>query len=169
MSHQKARIAICLCLFLDKKRPLFNQQCNAWDIESSELIVYHMTTTLSVSSSKFSQSSLQLQQTSVTLWPLPMWNFPVSCSPSLLIFSVLMPESKFTWIICGFQCYIRWHQFIQISVFSSVVGSVCNSSFRAAIFIQCLCCLNKFNIEIHNTHITTKTWVTNGNSRLACM
>ena len=48
-----SQVAIGLCLFLDRESPLFYQQCNEHDIENSKLIGCHVTTAMSVSSSKF--------------------------------------------------------------------------------------------------------------------
>ena len=68
------KITIWFCFFLDQESPLFYKQCNASDVEDSKATGHRMITALSVSKS---QSSLRLQQTSVTQWPLPIRYCPV--------------------------------------------------------------------------------------------
>ena len=80
-----SKITICLFLFLNRESRLFYQQCNARDIENSKLIGHNMTSAMSISCSRSNRSSLPLYQTLVTHRPLPIRDFSVCSSPSVLI------------------------------------------------------------------------------------
>ena len=108
-------------LFLDPKRPLFYQQCNARDVENSKLTGHHVTIALWVQSSKLvaivadvndpatlshSEIFLFLIRRLCWLWFVLMLEskFSVSSQPSVLIMmwnlNCLYPLHRLCWLWC---------------------------------------------------------------------
>ena len=73
-----SEIAIGACLFLDRESALFNQQCNARDVNNSKLIGFRVTTGLSVSGSTFVAIVADVND------PMTLFHSRVSC----LLFAV---------------------------------------------------------------------------------
>ena len=90
------------------------------------------------------QRQSEADSVSVTQWPFPIQDFPVTTSLLCLcwLWYVLMPYFRIFLIICVLRWYVGRRRSVSMLAVSSVVAGVGKSSIRAAICIRCLGCLD---------------------------
>ena len=123
-SSGASKLATGLCLFLDRKRSLFYQQCNVRDVENSKLIIHRLSTAMSISSSHFANCS-------GCQWSNDPFTFEIFLSP--------LPHLCWLW-------YVLMHE-----LWSSVVpGTASVASLMVAVVIPRTLSRTDFPARQHN-------------------